>query len=484
MVTVSCRREDHGPLQAFLQGSTDHPVIQSPSLVLIARIGPVSPPGILVGLLVKIPETINKTAVDKVAYPFPLHGQKARDILVPDRVVYVDGPMADVVIPQDHQVGILLLEIIHIILEIGHVLQFVIQPFNVRPGRDIEAHHGNPVKISSQIPAFPVHVLDPCAELHVVRFLFGKDGHSAIPFLLRAKPVVVGITRLFKKAHIQLFFHRLDLLQADHIGVYPLKPIQESFVDGGTDPIHIVGNNLHPSNLGPKIGNPGHLRKPRFEINAGMLSPKLVKKRSWIFLISTYLSKKNLRMKYFWMAVLLFITATNLTSAQDAFPVEDLNSGIPQNELKLNVFNLIAFKFADLTYERLINEETSFGFGLLVRIGEYDEDIGYDRSFSFTPFYRKYFSRSYASGFFVEGFAMLNSGNEDVYAEFDEQTGNLIRSYEKYTDFALGVSIGGKFISKRGFLAEVYGGIGRNFLDSDFAPEVVPRGGISLGFRF
>ncbi len=189
-------------------------------------------------------------------------------------------------------------------------------------------------------------------------------------------------------------------------------------------------------------------------------------------------------MKYFWMAVLLFITATNLTSAQDAFPVEDLNSGIPQNELKLNVFNLIAFKFADLTYERLINEETSFGFGLLFRIGEYDEDIGYDRSFSFTPFYRKYFSRSYASGFFVEGFAMLNSGNEDVYADFDEQTGNLIRSDEQYTDFALGVSIGGKFISKRGFLAEVYGGIGRNFLDSDFAPEVVPRGGISLGFRF
>ncbi len=189
-------------------------------------------------------------------------------------------------------------------------------------------------------------------------------------------------------------------------------------------------------------------------------------------------------MKHYCLSTLIFLMTTNLLTAQDTLPVGDANSITQQNELKLNMFNLIAFKFTDLTYERLINEETSFGFGLLFRIGGYDEDIAYDRSFSFTPFYRKYFSRSYASGFFVEGFAMLNSGNEDVYNEFDQQSGNLIRSEEKYTDFALGVSIGGKFISKRGFLAEIYGGIGRNFLNSDFAPEVVPRGGISLGFRF
>ncbi|GGD51875.1 DUF3575 domain-containing protein [Muriicola marianensis] len=189
-------------------------------------------------------------------------------------------------------------------------------------------------------------------------------------------------------------------------------------------------------------------------------------------------------MKRFFFASLFVMMMVSASSAQDPAPASSDVTGTAQNELKLNVFNLIAFKFGDITYEAIINEETSFGVGLLFRIGEYDEDIGYDRSFSLTPFYRKYFSKGYASGFFVEGFAMLNSGNEDVYAEFDEQTGNLIRSDEKYTDFALGVSIGGKFISKRGFLAEVYGGIGRNFLNSDFAPEVVPRGGISLGFRF
>jgi hypothetical protein len=189
-------------------------------------------------------------------------------------------------------------------------------------------------------------------------------------------------------------------------------------------------------------------------------------------------------MKYLCVAALFVFLTPNFLSAQDALTQQNSIMEMQQNELKLNIFNLIAFKFADVTFERLINEETSYGFGLLFRIGDYDEDIGYDRSFSFTPFYRKYFSRGYASGFFVEGFAMLNSGNEDVYTEFDEQTGNLIRSEDQYTDFALGVSIGGKFISRRGFLAEVYGGIGRNFLNADFAPEIVPRGGISLGFRF
>lgn len=189
-------------------------------------------------------------------------------------------------------------------------------------------------------------------------------------------------------------------------------------------------------------------------------------------------------MKRFVISLLLVLAIVSVSSAQDPAPSSLADPGTGQNELKVNVFNLIAFKFADITYESLINEETSFGVGLLFRIGEYDEDIGYDRSFSLTPFYRKYFSKGYASGFFVEGFAMLNSGNEDIYTEFDEQTGNLIRTDEKYTDFALGVSIGGKFISKRGFLAEVYGGIGRNFLNSESSPEVVPRGGISLGFRF
>ncbi|MEJ1221264.1 DUF3575 domain-containing protein [Sediminicola sp. 1XM1-17] len=161
---------------------------------------------------------------------------------------------------------------------------------------------------------------------------------------------------------------------------------------------------------------------------------------------------------------------------------EILNEPQPMDEFKINAFNLIAFTYVDLSYERLLHEEASLGIGILFNVGEDNEVLDYFRTFSITPYYRQYFSKQYAEGFFVEGFGMLNSG-EDFYYTFDNQ-GNESRTEENYTDFALGVSVGGKFVTQRGFIAEIYTGLGRNLLGGDSAPEIVGRGGISLGYRF
>jgi len=166
------------------------------------------------------------------------------------------------------------------------------------------------------------------------------------------------------------------------------------------------------------------------------------------------------------------------TIAQDDVPDET-----DRTEVKFNAFNLLALELLDVSYETLINEESSFGVGVLVNIGNTDGIFDYYRTFSLTPFYRRYFSKGYASGFFIEGFGMINSGEEDDFI-YNEITMENERTGDKYTDFALGISIGGKFISKRGFVVEVYSGIGRNFLSDEFTPEVVGRGGVSLGFRF
>ena len=73
---------------------------------------------------------------------------------------------------------------------------------------------------------------------------------------------------------------------------------------------------------------------------------------------------------------------------------------------------------------------------------------------------------------------MLHSGEEEIFSEFLNQY-----RAEDYTDFAIGISAGGKFVTKRGFIAEVYLGIGRDLLgNSDI--EIVGRGGISIGYRF
>ncbi|MFT5941584.1 MAG: hypothetical protein ACI9AV_001426 [Sediminicola sp.] len=141
------------------------------------------------------------------------------------------------------------------------------------------------------------------------------------------------------------------------------------------------------------------------------------------------------------------------------------------NELKLNTFNLIAFNFVDVSYENLLNKESSLGISILFNLREDNDILDYFRNFSITPYYRQYFSKQYAKGFFAEGFGMLNSGKR-----FDDS--------DNYTDFALGISVGGKFVTQKGFVVEIYSGLGRNLLEDEFAPEVVTRGGISMGYRF
>ena len=152
------------------------------------------------------------------------------------------------------------------------------------------------------------------------------------------------------------------------------------------------------------------------------------------------------------------------------------------NEVKINTTNLIGFKWVDFTYERLINEESSFGVGLLVTLNDEDTGLNEYRTFSLTPYYRHFFSNKYAEGFFVEGFTMLHSGNEEVYYDTLNE-GMGASQVDSYTDFAVGVSTGFKIVSNKGFVAEFYIGLGRDLLDKSYR-EVVTRGGLSIGYRF
>lgn len=180
-------------------------------------------------------------------------------------------------------------------------------------------------------------------------------------------------------------------------------------------------------------------------------------------------------MKKSLLVICIIFIGTFISTAQD-------NDGIqPRNEIKTNVSNLIALSFADVAYERLLNEESSVGIAILINVNQSSDSDILDayREFSITPYYRQYFSRSYAKGFFVEGFGMYNTGNDYIFFEGAQQATD-----RNYADFALGVSIGGKFVTRRGFMVEVYGGLGRNLLNADFSPEIVGRGGVSLGYRF
>ena len=75
-----------------------------------------------------------------------------------------------------------------------------------------------------------------------------------------------------------------------------------------------------------------------------------------------------------------------------------------KNEIKGNSFFLV-LGAVEVTYERILNEDSGLGVALFF-VNEED----FDTSFSLTPYYRAYFGKKLAAGFFVEGFSMLSTG--------------------------------------------------------------------------
>ncbi|MGD1946031.1 MAG: DUF3575 domain-containing protein [Croceivirga sp.] len=182
----------------------------------------------------------------------------------------------------------------------------------------------------------------------------------------------------------------------------------------------------------------------------------------------------------------IFLTSTILLfSFISCYSQTDTDAGITdleKNELRVNVISFIAFSGLEADYEYLFSEEASFGVSLLTRIGNPD-DLDLIRNFSITPYYRQYFSRRYARGFFVEGFGMILRREETFLNFFN---GTESEEVQRETNVALGISVGGKFLTKGGFVAEVFTGIGRTLSSDDdfFFSNIIARGGISLGYRF
>ncbi|WP_366185696.1 DUF3575 domain-containing protein [Flavobacterium ovatum] len=172
----------------------------------------------------------------------------------------------------------------------------------------------------------------------------------------------------------------------------------------------------------------------------------------------------------------------SLFSSLFFFGQEQKTTSLLKNEIKANALFLV-IGATEFTYERILSNDS--GVGISVFYAKQDDA---DLNFSLSPYYRAYFGEKPAAGFFVEGFSMLNSGKKSVYVDYvynnNTQTySSTNRGGESFTDLALGFSVGAKWIHPRGFVFEFSGGIGRNLIDSN-SPEVVGRGGISLGYRF
>lgn len=167
--------------------------------------------------------------------------------------------------------------------------------------------------------------------------------------------------------------------------------------------------------------------------------------------------------------------AFNFVHAQNE---TDANLYQKNNEIRLNLIAPLSGA-VEVNFERHLNKNSSLGISAFL---VYDDTKEKDTNYYISPYYRYYFGKKYASGFFVEGFGMFTSiDGKKVYA-----ADNLVFTDKKDVyDVALGAGLGYKLITKIGFVFEANAGYGKLLFNADKTDHgVVAKFGLNIGYRF
>jgi hypothetical protein len=178
----------------------------------------------------------------------------------------------------------------------------------------------------------------------------------------------------------------------------------------------------------------------------------------------------------------LLIASTLFVQAQKTENSSQKTSDDGKNEIKINLFSSI-LALPEINYERLL--EDNMGVGLALGFGLGNDDDFSDYRFLAIPHYRVYFGRKRAAGFFIEGNAAL-ANVRDQYTLYYNSTNNTYYTSNNSStnfNFGLGAAVGAKFLTRNGFLGEIFGGAGR-FLGDNRSLEAYPRVGVTIGKRF
>jgi hypothetical protein len=179
-----------------------------------------------------------------------------------------------------------------------------------------------------------------------------------------------------------------------------------------------------------------------------------------------------MKKKYLIIPMLFSISVVN---AQN-----DNSQNEKKNELKLNVILPLIGSSVEGTYERNLNSKSSLGVtGLYAFNDSKNEDMNY----SVSPYYRRYFGKKFASGFFAEGFGMLSSiDGKKIYTSEDH---SIYTENPDVIDFSLGIGLGSKWVTKSGIIFEVNAGWGKLLFNADKTDHTqVARFGFHVGYRF
>lgn len=157
--------------------------------------------------------------------------------------------------------------------------------------------------------------------------------------------------------------------------------------------------------------------------------------------------------------------------------IESFSKNIGTSELKIDFLSLLAVPALSVGYEKMNNTSTAYGARMLLSFDDRNSDI--TDKFSITPYYRLYFFESEdfgGKGLFTEVFSKFALGKTENY----EYNTNTTRT-KNYSDIALGVAIGRKWINRKGYTFEFLIGFGRNLIDENASPTIFS---LSLGKRY
>lgn len=189
--------------------------------------------------------------------------------------------------------------------------------------------------------------------------------------------------------------------------------------------------------------------------------------------------KRQLRGFTHKVAVFVIAFMACKTHAQEDEKVSQING---DNEFKVNGLYFV-IGAAEFTYERILSEETALGLSVAFDI---DNDNFYN--FAAFPYYRFYFGKKRAGGFFIEGngAVIVDEFGKEATLTVNGNNGSLSinDSGDVTTKFGLGIGVGGKFLSKNGWIGELSMGFGRTFGVEDDYYKTYGRFGITIGKRF
>ena len=197
-------------------------------------------------------------------------------------------------------------------------------------------------------------------------------------------------------------------------------------------------------------------------------------------------------MKKIFLLSILFITSFAFSQKSDVIQNIYLNK---KNEVRVNLTKVFISKRLEISYERFLNKKFSTGLSILFLEGNtadfspiYCNDCdNYTKTnnYQFIPYVRYSFSKNTKRNWYGEIFSSINSGKyKTIDRLFDGTYGYYDKVEKKYTNVALGSSIGYKFYIKKRFVVDLHFGLAPNLLSPNYGPDVVTRIGGNIGYRF